>query len=144
MLYIKLIFIYIYTYYLLPFYHYDYRFKKKFFIKPCLLLWCYKSWEYIPLGLYSVGVINLVFSVGDMFKHWTQLKFLSITLYYAYAIFGSNQRGSLKYMLLENMTMIKKIKIIILVIWNCCIGNSNAMHTTTMSSHVLKRFYQEC
>ena len=36
--------------------------------------------------------------------------------------------------------MIEKINIIILVMQNCYIGNSNAMHTT-MPLHVLKLFF---
>ena len=40
----------------------------------------------------------------------------------------------------KRMTMMEKINIIILVMINCWLSNSTAIHTT-MLSHVLKRFY---
>ena len=73
------------------FYHDNAHFKKQYFIKPCLFHWGYKPWEYwpigdirsFPMGLYSIGVINHAFSIGSMFKHWTEFKFLGIVFHIA-------------------------------------------------------------
>ena len=44
----------------------------------------------LPLGLYSTGSINHVFSIEAMFKHWTYCKCPTIAFHIAYGIFGSN------------------------------------------------------
>ena len=54
-----------------------------------------------PLGLYFTGATIMPFQLCLYLNIENSLNSL-VLLYYAYAIFGSNQRCSLKYMLFKN------------------------------------------
>ena len=76
------------------FYHYH---DKESFAEPCLFYWGYKPWGILHwrYNAFSIGTlshwdINHAFSIGSMFIHWTQFKFLRTVFRIAYAICESN------------------------------------------------------
>ena len=110
--------------------------------------------ELLDLGMYSIGAIMTFLSrlysmraIGQAFYIGAMLLFsISHTLYLEAStescsfLFKTCQTRYTEWRY-KHITMMEKVNIIILVMQNCCIRNSTVVHTT-MSLHVIKRFYK--